>query len=190
MYVFATSLIFVSPEHLSGFRIDQVLPSANRACDRLISLAFTFCRIVGDPTLHVQAGIGRKLTRPRFGGLAHALYCAGRVPGVPSRVPRALAAARAALVRSENLLGSQLGGVIEDGTDDRLSLPTIAPTRLSNPSQAGFLANVSRFGKSATYQGAMPLHQMAMAAREAAPLTSTLLWRASLTPTPNAPEPP
>jgi hypothetical protein len=45
--------------------------------------------------------IGRELTRPRLEGVADALYCAGRIGPVPSRVPRALAAARAALVRSE-----------------------------------------------------------------------------------------
>jgi len=51
------ALIYFSPEHPSGFRIDQVLPRANRACDRLISLVFAFGRIVSDPALHVQTGI-------------------------------------------------------------------------------------------------------------------------------------
>jgi hypothetical protein len=45
------------PEHLAGFRIDQVLPRAKRAGDGLISLAIAFGRIVSDPALHVQACI-------------------------------------------------------------------------------------------------------------------------------------
>jgi hypothetical protein len=44
--------------------------------------------------------IGRKLRRLGSTGHAHATYCAGRV-GLPNRLPRALAAARAALIRSE-----------------------------------------------------------------------------------------
>ena len=49
------ALINVSPDHLAGFRINQVQPSANRACDRLIGFAFAFGRIFSDPALHVQA---------------------------------------------------------------------------------------------------------------------------------------
>jgi hypothetical protein len=41
-----------------------------------------------------------KLRRLGSTGHAHATYCAGRV-GLPNRLPRALAAARAALIRSE-----------------------------------------------------------------------------------------
>jgi hypothetical protein len=44
--------------------------------------------------------VGRKLRRLRLAGHAHALDGPGRI-GVPSRLPCALAAARAALVRSE-----------------------------------------------------------------------------------------
>ena len=45
--------------------------------------------------------VGRKSGRLRLTGHAHALDGPGGVGGVPSRFPRALAAARAALVRSE-----------------------------------------------------------------------------------------
>ena len=51
------ALIWIGPEHPPGFRIDQVQPRANRAGDRLISLAFAFGRIVSDPALHVHACI-------------------------------------------------------------------------------------------------------------------------------------
>jgi hypothetical protein len=56
-FLFVRRLIFVSAEHLAGFRIDQMLPRANRAGDGLISLAIAFGRIVSDPALHVQACI-------------------------------------------------------------------------------------------------------------------------------------
>jgi hypothetical protein len=45
--------------------------------------------------------VGSELRFLRLTGRAYALHGAGGVGGVPSRVPRALAAARAALVRSE-----------------------------------------------------------------------------------------
>jgi hypothetical protein len=45
--------------------------------------------------------VGSKLGRLRLAGHAHPLHGAGWVRGVPNRVPRALVAARAALVRSE-----------------------------------------------------------------------------------------
>jgi hypothetical protein len=48
-----------------------------------------------------RQNIGRKLRCLSPMGRTHAFRCARRVRGVPSRFPRALAAARAALVRSE-----------------------------------------------------------------------------------------
>jgi hypothetical protein len=51
------ALIFAGPKHLSGFRIDQVRPCANRAGDGMVSLAFAVGRIVSDPALHVHARI-------------------------------------------------------------------------------------------------------------------------------------
>jgi hypothetical protein len=48
-----------------------------------------------------RQNVGRELRRLRLAGHPHALNGSGGVSGVPSRFPRALAAARAALVRSE-----------------------------------------------------------------------------------------
>jgi hypothetical protein len=45
--------------------------------------------------------VGSELRCLRLTGNTHALHGADRIPGVPNRIPRALAAARAALVRSE-----------------------------------------------------------------------------------------
>jgi hypothetical protein len=54
--------------------------------------------------------VGGELRCLRLAGHAHALYRPGGVKGVPNRFPRALAAARAALVRarpSQSVVGSK-----------------------------------------------------------------------------------
>lgn len=50
-----SALIFVSTEHLSCLRINQVHLRANRAVDRTINLAFALGRIVGDTALDSRA---------------------------------------------------------------------------------------------------------------------------------------